>query len=195
MTNRTRMLNMDFQFTCAACRDHDCRSRLLLRTVLCASTVIAVGFLSLTAAAQAPPPVQLRTPFGFQGARYDEETGLYYFRNRYNDPRTGRFLQRDPKHDPANLGNLYTFVGNSPSSRHDPFDTTLPIPPADGTGVPRGAWIGGRFVCDQPGASQPPWEIFHIILHPLVPSIQPDRALPGPDRPLTPDPDFEPPVD
>lgn len=31
----------------------------------------------------------------FQGQRYDTESGLYYFRNRYYSPVLGRFLQRD----------------------------------------------------------------------------------------------------
>ncbi|HUW35545.1 MAG TPA: RHS repeat-associated core domain-containing protein, partial [Planctomycetota bacterium] len=32
----------------------------------------------------------------FQGQRYDAESGLYYFRNRYLSPSLGRFVQRDP---------------------------------------------------------------------------------------------------
>src|SRR5207245_2675119 len=40
-------------------------------------------------------------PFGFQGARLDIETGLYWFRNRYYDPNTGRFTSRDPVWDPG----------------------------------------------------------------------------------------------
>ncbi len=58
---------------------------------------------------------------GFQGQRFDPETGLYYFRARYYDPATGRFLQRDPVSDPANHGNQYTFAGNSPVSGLDPL--------------------------------------------------------------------------
>lgn len=34
--------------------------------------------------------------FLFTGREYDSETGLYYFRARYQDPRLGRFLSRDP---------------------------------------------------------------------------------------------------
>ena len=60
-------------------------------------------------------------PYGFQGRRLDPETGFYYFRNRYYDPQTGRFLQRDPVWDPGNFGNQYTFVGNGPIARIDPF--------------------------------------------------------------------------
>jgi RHS repeat-associated protein len=32
----------------------------------------------------------------FTGRRYDDETGLYYYRARYYSPSIGRFLQRDP---------------------------------------------------------------------------------------------------
>ena len=59
--------------------------------------------------------------FGFQGQRFDPETGLYYFRARYYDPSTGRFLQRDPVWDSANHGNQYAFAGHSPVSGFDPL--------------------------------------------------------------------------
>ena len=58
--------------------------------------------------------------YGFQGRRFDPETGLYYFRARYYDPSTGRFLQRDPVWDAGNVGNQYSFVGNNPVNRTDP---------------------------------------------------------------------------
>jgi len=59
--------------------------------------------------------------YGFQGRRLDAETGLVYFRNRYYDPGTGRFLQRDPVWDAGNVGGWYTFVGNGPWSGLDPL--------------------------------------------------------------------------
>ena len=34
--------------------------------------------------------------YGFTGRRYDDETGLYYFRARYYSPDLGRFISRDP---------------------------------------------------------------------------------------------------
>jgi len=34
--------------------------------------------------------------YGFTGRRYDEKTGLYYFRARYYSPELGRFISRDP---------------------------------------------------------------------------------------------------
>lgn len=60
-------------------------------------------------------------PYMFQGRRYDEESGLYYYRRRNYDPTTGRFIQRDPAVDETNAGNLYAFVGNSPVSMFDPM--------------------------------------------------------------------------
>ena len=34
--------------------------------------------------------------FGFNGQRFDPETGLYYYKRRYYSPLIGRFLQTDP---------------------------------------------------------------------------------------------------
>ena len=58
--------------------------------------------------------------YGFQGRRHDRETGLIFFRARYYDPGTGRFLQRDPVWDAANVGGQYSFAGNGPVSGRDP---------------------------------------------------------------------------
>ena len=59
-------------------------------------------------------------PYMFTGRRYDRETGLYYYRARYYDPDTGRFIQRD------NAGyidgvNLYSYCRNNPINRTDRF--------------------------------------------------------------------------
>src|SRR3989337_1825823 len=35
-------------------------------------------------------------PYAFTGREYDIESGFYYLRNRYYDPRTGRFISKDP---------------------------------------------------------------------------------------------------
>ncbi|MHC4531698.1 MAG: RHS repeat domain-containing protein, partial [Planctomycetota bacterium] len=63
-------------------------------------------------------------PYLFTARRYDDETGLYYFRTRYLHPHRGRFISPDTIGiwgDPANLGNAYTYVANSPASHVDPF--------------------------------------------------------------------------
>ena len=63
-------------------------------------------------------------PLLFTGRWYDAETGFYYYRNRYLDPQTGRFLSRDPLGawgDAMNLGNGQTYAGNNPWTRLDPY--------------------------------------------------------------------------
>lgn len=57
------------------------------------------------------------------GEQYDAETGLYYLRARYYDPRDGRFINEDTYEgqikNPLSL-NLYTYVHNNPLSYVDP---------------------------------------------------------------------------
>ena len=63
-------------------------------------------------------------PYLFTGRRFDPETGFYYYRTRYLDPRAGRFISRDTIGiwgDTGNLGNAYAYVGNRPASATDPF--------------------------------------------------------------------------
>jgi RHS repeat-associated protein len=60
-------------------------------------------------------------PYVFQGRRYDKETGLYYFRNRYYSPELQRFISRDPLGYEAGDINLYRFVGNNPYGGLDPY--------------------------------------------------------------------------
>jgi len=62
----------------------------------------------------------INNPYMFTGRRYDKETGLYYYRARYYDPLTGRFLQRDPKGYVDGMG-LYNYCGNNPANALDPF--------------------------------------------------------------------------
>jgi RHS repeat-associated protein len=58
--------------------------------------------------------------FAFTGRERDEETGLYYYRARYYDPATGRFLSRDPIEFEALDPNLYRYVDNGPTNWKDP---------------------------------------------------------------------------
>jgi RHS repeat-associated protein len=59
-------------------------------------------------------------PYLFTGRAYDAETGLYYYRARYYDFATGRFLQADPTGYSDGL-NLYAYVGNNPLTWVDPL--------------------------------------------------------------------------
>ena len=56
------------------------------------------------------------TPFGYTGQRFDQESGLYYYRARHYSPRIGRFTQVDP----TGGANLYGYVGNDPLNVRDP---------------------------------------------------------------------------
>ena len=62
----------------------------------------------------------LLNPFQFTAREFDSETGLDYYRARYYDPNSGRFLSEDP------IGwrggtNFYAYVGNNPALWIDPY--------------------------------------------------------------------------
>ena len=59
----------------------------------------------------------LKNPFTYTAREYDTESGLYYYRARYFNPRIGRFLQEDPLWDV----NLYAYVNNNPVNWIDPW--------------------------------------------------------------------------
>ena len=59
-------------------------------------------------------------PYTYTGREYDEETGLYYYRNRYYDPKIGRFITQDPIGFWGGI-NFYSYVGNSPLNWGDPW--------------------------------------------------------------------------
>ena len=56
-------------------------------------------------------------PFRYCGEYTDAESGSVYLRNRYYDPRTGRFTQEDPIRDG---GNWYVYCANNPVMFVDP---------------------------------------------------------------------------
>jgi RHS repeat-associated protein len=55
----------------------------------------------------------------FQGREYDADTKLYYFRARWYNPETGRWLSKDPIGINGGL-NQYEFCGNNPINVIDP---------------------------------------------------------------------------
>jgi RHS repeat-associated protein len=62
----------------------------------------------------------LNQPYTYTGREYDSETGLYYFRARYYDANTGRFLQEDPIGLAGGM-NLYLYVNSNPINYVDPL--------------------------------------------------------------------------
>ena len=60
--------------------------------------------------------------FLFQGREYDYDTALYYFRARWYEPETGRWLSPDPIGISGGL-NLYAFCGNDSVNFVDPEGT------------------------------------------------------------------------
>ncbi|MDD5491994.1 MAG: polymorphic toxin type 44 domain-containing protein [bacterium] len=69
----------------------------------------------------------LTQPYTYTGREYDPETGLFYFRARYYDPKIGRFLQEDPIWN----RNAYSYCYNNPLILIDPLGLEPPknIPP------------------------------------------------------------------
>jgi RHS repeat-associated protein len=60
--------------------------------------------------------------FAFTGREWDSETGLYYHRARYYDPKLGRFISEDP----INSGS-YRYAGNNPALFSDPTGLYLQL--------------------------------------------------------------------
>lgn len=62
----------------------------------------------------------LPNPFRFTAREWDAESGLYFYRARYYEPLTGRFISPDPL-DTKTVANRYLYVGNNPASYVDPL--------------------------------------------------------------------------
>jgi RHS repeat-associated protein len=76
-------------------------------------------------------------PFQYTGRDYDSETGLRYYRARYYDPATGRFLGEDPTGFEGGI-NFYAYTLNNPINLRDPSGNSagaVAIPVAQGIGT------------------------------------------------------------
>jgi RHS repeat-associated protein len=60
-------------------------------------------------------------PYTYTGREFDSESGLYYYRARFYDPTTGRFLQKDPIGYKGSGVNLYTYAFSNPINLNDPL--------------------------------------------------------------------------
>jgi RHS repeat-associated protein len=55
-----------------------------------------------------------KNPYTFTGREWDEESGLFFYRARYMDPKIGRFTSKDPIGFDGGDVNLYAYVRNNP---------------------------------------------------------------------------------
>ena len=65
-------------------------------------------------------PGTVEQPYTYTGREFDSESGLYYYRARYYDALTGRFLQKDPIGFGSGDSNFYRYVRNAPARFNDP---------------------------------------------------------------------------
>jgi len=66
---------------------------------------------------------KINNSFTYTGRRYDNESGLYYYRNRMYSSELGRFISKDPKGYVDGM-NLYSYVKNNPLKYLDAMGTT-----------------------------------------------------------------------
>nr|MDQ3330343.1 RHS repeat-associated core domain-containing protein [Planctomycetota bacterium] len=58
--------------------------------------------------------------FAYTGREWDADAGMYYYRMRWYDPSTGRFIAEDPMGFAAGDPNLSRYVRNRPATSTDP---------------------------------------------------------------------------
>jgi RHS repeat-associated protein len=59
-------------------------------------------------------------PYTYTARELDTESGLYYYRARYYDANTGRFISEDPIGFRGGDVNFFTYTGNNPVNFVDP---------------------------------------------------------------------------
>lgn len=88
------------------------------------------------------------TRYGFTGRERDNANGLLYYRARYYDPSSQRFVSEDPLRFDSGDYNFYVYVGNNPINRTDPSGRLAWLVPAAIVGL-----IGGGFGAYKEGHS------------------------------------------
>jgi RHS repeat-associated protein len=88
--------------------------------------------------------------YRWTGREFDSETGLQFNRDRYYDPKSGRWISQDPIGFSAADPNLYRYVRNTPANYRDPNGQfwTVVIGGVVGAGIGGvsggiSAWLGG----------------------------------------------------
>ena len=65
--------------------------------------------------------------YAFTGREWDPETGLYYYRARYYDPKIGRFISEDPIQFDGDGTNFYAYVKANPVRWRDPSGRKIQV--------------------------------------------------------------------
>jgi RHS repeat-associated protein len=116
---------------------HDALESVLGQSGNTGSVVAAQGYTSFGSTVNATG--SSNNTLKFTGREQDSETGLYYYRARYYDPLTGRFISEDP------IGsgiNFYTYAGNNPINTNDPTGNCGPCIQTARTILTSGVGIG-----------------------------------------------------
>ena len=93
------------------------------QTAALAGTYTFDSFGKLTASTGA-----ITNPFRYTGREFDTETGIYYYRARYFDPGTGRFVSEDPIRFGGDGPDFYAYVNNDPTDFTDPLGLCCDVP-------------------------------------------------------------------
>ncbi len=87
--------------------------------------------------------------YAFTGREFDFESGFYFYKARYYDPLTGRFISEDRRSfQPGDL-NLYRYVSNTPESGdriRGQSIVFIPLPPFLAVQVGEDGWRGRAFL-------------------------------------------------
>jgi len=86
----------------------------------------------------------LTNPFQYTAREFDTETSLYYYRARYYDRTSGRFLSEDPVRYGGGI-NFYEYGGNNVATNSDPLGTTTTVYTLGGRSGGQDSGMGNGF--------------------------------------------------